>query len=118
MISIADHKELEDYEVARGDDNTGYKNSGFVAVVRNGEAAITSFGHCSCFGTAEGIDDCWDWTGTPDEMVALATQEGCLVIDDRTLSPDDYDYPQLKECYANILAWDRAGRPVHTEKED
>ena len=118
MISIADYKELEDYTVARGDSGQDYEISGFVAVVQNGEAAIASFMHCSCYGTVEGIDDCWDWTGTPDEMVALATQEGCLVFDNRTLSPKDYDYPWLKECYDAILAWDRAGRPVHTEKED
>lgn len=102
--------------IAQDDDND-YDESGWVAVVINNWAALTSYGHCSCYDTwasitgggisdNEGPDEPrWDWTGTPDELIELAKRKGDPALAGRTSEPADYDHDHLMKVYEQIINW-------------
>lgn len=121
MITISNRGQFEKSIIAQDDDNN-YSESGFVAVVHEGVAAIASYSHCSCYGTWEslnagGISDhvdavdplktLWDWSGTPDELVRMAARKSDINFPNRDANPADSDYDHLMAVYEQIIAWDR-----------
>ncbi len=129
MIANITRKQFESAIIAQDDDND-YSESGWLAVIIGGDAALAKYGHCSCYGTWEslnggGISDhfegeelrspAWDWSGTPDDLVTLAKLNGDPFIPGRTSDPNDIDADHLAKVYAQIVAWDAAGRKTSTE---
>lgn len=114
-------QQFEESVVAQDDDND-YSESGYVAGVFNGVAYIASYGHYSCYGTFDdlcggGISDTFSegnaamsWTGTPDEMVAMARRMADPDMPEREADKSDYHYDHLQSVYAEIVAWDERGR--------
>lgn len=119
MISIETYDKFKACIIAQGDSNEQYENSGYVAVVDGKFAALTRFGHCSCYGTwtsvcgggiTSGGSDLgspeWDWTGTVAQLVKLAKRNADPAFPAREANPKDYDYAYLVETYRQILEWD------------
>lgn len=116
MISITNRDEYASSVIAQADSG-GYDPSGYVAVVKDGQAALSSFGHCSCYGTWEalcggGISDYfqegqpdWDWTGTVDELVAMAREGLDPDLPQRKIGASDYNSGYLTDVYRQILEW-------------
>lgn len=104
------------------DDDRDYQESGWVAGVVENWAYLTSYSHCSCYDTWASItgggisddegpnDPRWDWTGTPDELVALARSNGDPGLKGREANREDYDYDHLQTVYEQIIIWDNLGR--------
>jgi hypothetical protein len=128
MITKGQAELFRQSTIAQDDDND-YDESGWVAVVVGDWAALTRYGHCSCFDTwasitGGGISDSegpnepsWDWVGTPDGLVALAKAKGDPALSGREAGPDDYDYDHLMKVYEQVLQWDSKRQPHSTEKE-
>jgi hypothetical protein len=116
MITKGQRKLFEESIIAQ-DDDCDYSESGWVAVVVDNWAALTKYGHCSCYDTwasitgggisdDEGPDDPhWDWIGTPDELVNLAKGRLDPALPNRVASTEDYDYDHLMKVYDQILEW-------------
>ncbi len=116
MISKGQRDLFRQSVIAQHDD-CDYSESGWVAVVIGNWAALTKYGHCSCYDTwasitgggisdEEGPDNPrWDWVGTPQELLELAENNEDPGIKGRTASPEDYDYDHLQEVYKQIIEW-------------
>lgn len=116
MISKG-QRELFQASIVAQDDDRDYQESGWVAVVVGNWAALTKYGHCSCYDTwasitgggvsdDEGPDEPrWDWTGTPEELVELAVSKSDPALKGRTVSEEDYDYDHLMNVYTQIIEW-------------
>lgn len=93
------------------DDDCDYSESGWVAVVDGDWAALSRYGHCSCYDTwsdmtSDGTcDPIWDWEGTADGLIELAKYKLDPAIPQRVSQPDDYDYDHLMNVYDQILKW-------------
>ena len=105
-LEFADKYEMEKYVIAQ-DDDCDYEESGYVAVVKDGVAGITSYSHCSCYGTwsAIGNGTNWSWIGTVKQLKGLAKRKGCITIPSREADPNDHDYDHLMEVYKQINEW-------------
>lgn len=122
MITTMTRKDFESSIIAQDDDND-YSESGYVACAKGAWAALSRYGHCSCYDTftsltGGGISDThdegdvnWDWQGTPDELVNLARSNGDPAMPKRTVDPKDCDADHLAKVYEQILEWDAKGRP-------
>jgi len=87
------------------DDDCDYSESGWVAVVKDGVAALANYSHCSCYGTFEVIDGKWDWTGSIPELIDMATRKADPSMPERTALKEDYDYDHLCRVYEEVLKW-------------
>lgn len=123
MINKGEKDKFEESIIAQDDDND-YEESGWVAVVVGNWAALTTYGHCSCFDTwasitGGGISDNegpdaprWDWQGTPAQLVELARTKADPALPGRESAPADHDHDHLMEVYKQILAWhDKQPKP-------
>lgn len=112
-------QELFNRSIIAQHDDQDYEESGYVAVVVGNWAALSMYNHCSCYGTWESLtgechnDPHWDWTGTVDEMIALAKAKRDPFMPDREANKDDYEYDHLIEVYKQIVEWDKNGRKPH-----
>lgn len=101
------------FEIAREGD-WGYDTDGYIALVKDGRAAIVHASHCSCYGTWDGPSETppWEWTGAVDELVELAKHRGDLEgLLDRPLDlAKDYGVGELLKVYEKIVDWDKKGR--------
>jgi hypothetical protein len=114
MISITDREKFQACIIAQDDDND-YDESGYVAVVDGDFAAISRYGHCSCYGTwtaicgggvcSDGGTPNWDWTGTVLELIDMAERCADPALPARTADPKDYDYDHLVNVYTQIKEW-------------
>ena len=120
MLSKQDRDKFLDHVIAQDDDNDCEEN-GWVAVVIGDWAALTSYGHCSCYDTWASItgggagieprhDPKWDWTGTVSDLVKLARETRDPVMPDRAMDEKDCDFDRLMKVYAQIIEWDQRGR--------
>lgn len=126
MISIETYEKFKSCIIAQGDSNDSYENSGFVAVVDGKFAALSKFGHCSCYGTwtsvcgggisGGGGAPQWDWTGTVAQLVKLAKRKADPALPAREANPADYDYGYLMATYAQILEWDAKRKSKRNQK--
>lgn len=115
-------RDLFEKSIVAQEDDGDYDESGWVAVVVGDWAALTKYGHCSCYDTwasitgggisdDEGPDEPrWDWQGTPDDLVNLAGAKSDPGLKGRSADPKDYDYDHLMAVYQQILTWDANGR--------
>lgn len=104
--------------IAQDDDND-YSESGWVALVNGRQAALATYGHCSCYSTftslcGGGISDTYKsgkprltWRGTPAELVRMAARRADPAMPDRDADPKDYNYDHLVNVYDAVLEWDR-----------
>lgn len=116
MLTKDDADKFRESIIAQADDDD-YEESGYVAVVIGDWAALTRYGHCSCFDTWDSIrgqdsyasdhynDPKWDWQGTPYELCQLAVNKADPAIPERASSPEDYDYKHLMDVYDQILKY-------------
>lgn len=116
-------RELFQRSIVAQHDDQDYQESGYVAVVVGQWAALTKYGHCSCYDTWADItgggisddegpnDPRWDWTGTPDELVAIAKAGEDHCLKGRPIDVQDYDFDHLAEVHRQIIEWDKGGRP-------
>lgn len=98
------------------DDDDDYEESGYVAVVKDDEAAISRYGHCSCYGTWTslcngGVNDShqerpeFQWTGTVHELLFMACFGSDVSMPDRKATEDDYDFDHLVGVYKQVIQW-------------
>jgi hypothetical protein len=96
------------------DDDEDYSESGYVAIVKDGVAAIFDYSHCSCFGTWEAITDERGsddlevtpvWSGSVGELVAMAIRGMDPHMPERAASEGDRDYDHLMSVYQQVIAW-------------
>jgi hypothetical protein len=125
MISITDREKFQNCIIAQ-DDTNDYDESGYVAVVDGDFAAISRYGHCSCYGTWTAICGggiCssgdtgtpeWDWTGTVAELLDMAERCADPAMPARTANSEDCDYGYLVNVYSQIKDWakKRSAPPV------
>lgn len=100
------------FEIAR-EGYWDYDTEGYVALVKEGKAAIVHASHCSCYGTWDSVDTPpFDWTGTVEELVKLAASKGDPDgLLPRPLDPEkDYGARYLLTLYEKIVEWDKNGR--------
>jgi hypothetical protein len=121
MLSKGDHDKFLAAIIAQHDDED-YQESGYVIVNIGDWYALSRYGHCSCFGTwadltgggisdDEGPDDPrWDWQGTREQLLDMATRRADPAMPDRNADPKDYDYDHLVNVYDQILAKLYAGK--------
>jgi hypothetical protein len=94
-------------------DDCYYEESGWIAVVKDNEAALGHYSHCSCYGTwsslcGGGVNDSgnegpnWSWIGTPSELLEMAIAKEDPGLKGRTASIEDYDYDHLMDVYDQI----------------
>ena len=103
-------------EIARGDQPEPYGNSGYLAWVdHNGKARIGFFSHCSCYDTWGALDGAW--SGTLDELVAMAKRCADPAMPEREAGVSDCDRPMLVECYKGVLEWDASGRKLGADDD-
>lgn len=120
-IDIKTRRQFQAAIIAQDDDND-YSESGYVAVVVGDQAALASYGHCSCYGTWDslcggGVGDYfdedsvqsprWDWEGSVDELVRMAARRADPRLPQRDANPEDYNYDHLVKVYDEVIAWDR-----------
>lgn len=97
------------YEIVAQDGDIGcdYEASGWVIIrdLKEDRYAMGSYSHCSCYGTwsSQGMGDGWDWEGTKEELIALATGKFDPNMPDRIADPEDYDYDRLMSVYQEVL---------------
>lgn len=116
-------KSFQDHVIAQDDDGD-YEESGYVAVVIDGHAYLSRYGHCSCYTTftsltGGGISDSneegdihWDWAGTVPELLDMAKRIADPVMPQRQALTDDCDYDHLAEVYRQVLQWhERQAKP-------
>jgi len=109
MINFCNREDFEKHIIGK-DDCCDYSESGYVAVYKNGEAALTRYSHCSCYGTwtdimnTDGVNR-FDWCGTIEELVDMANRIADPAIPERNAITDDYDYEHLVNTYKQILEW-------------
>lgn len=125
MITKGQRDKFRECVIAQDDDND-YSESGWVAVVDGDWAALTKYGHCSCYDTwasitnggisdDEGPDEPkWDWQGTVSELIGMATFKADPGFKGRIADPEDYDYDHLMKVYEQVLEW--YGKSSHLEK--
>jgi len=113
------HVDLFRESVIAQDDDCDYSESGWVAVVVGDWAALTKYGHCSCYDTwaaitGGGISDSegpnephWDWQGSVSDLIKMAKYKVDPAMPGRNASEDDYDYDHLMKVYEQILEWSR-----------
>lgn len=110
-----DASQLRNHVIAQDDDND-YSESGWVAVVVDGMAALARYSHCSCYSTWDTLDSNlrkWDWFGTPDQIVELAKNDMDPYLPERQSDKKDYDH--LRSVYDQIIEWDKKGRKVYSQ---
>ncbi len=106
-------EEFHKYIIAQ-DDDCDYQESGYVILLVDGEAAIASYSHCSCFGTASAICDAnynkdgvntpqFEWTGTFKELLYMAHHCMDPKMPMRMAEPNDCDYDHLRKVYDQLL---------------
>ena len=112
-------KEFDAAVIAQDDDND-YSESGWVAWVVGDAAYLGSYSHCSCYGTFDalcgaGVGDYIDegtpraeWTGTVEELVAMAVRKADPNMPERTSDTKDCDYDHLMNVYGQVIAWNAA----------
>lgn len=101
------------YQLARSDVGSHcYAGSGYVLAKVQGEDkyVIADVSHCSCYGTWSGYTNDGElhganeaWSGTWQELRALAERQGDPTIPDRVIEGDDYDAQDLRAIYAEML---------------
>lgn len=100
-------EEQDQYEIVAqdGDIDCDYEASGWVIIkdLKVDKYAMGNYSHCSCFGTWDALDDSWDWEGTKEELIALATGKFDPHMPDREANPEDYDYARLVSVYQEVL---------------
>jgi len=116
MISISTVEQFQEAIIAQHDDND-YDQSGYVVVVKDGIAAISRYGHCSCYDTwcdltGGGVSDRqgpnpprWDWTGSLDQLKNMAVNKLDPSMPDRIADSNDYDYDHLMAVYEQVISW-------------
>lgn len=96
---------FRDYIIGQDDDND-YSESGYLACVDGDFAGISRYSHCSCYDTGSSICSGetvnWDWTGTPSELLDMATRIADPAVPERLANKDDYDYDHLAEMYRQV----------------
>jgi hypothetical protein len=102
MITV-DDVGISDYVIARSDNGDPYSMTGFLAVVKDNEAALLDISHCSCYDTW--YSGGWYWEGTVEELISLAQENADPNIPSRAMSPEDYDYCHMTAVYNQILEW-------------
>ena len=112
MFEIGCYDDLYPYVIAQ-DDDCDYSESGYVAVVKDGQAALGSYSHCSCYGTWETVG--WDWEGTVAELVDLARRKADPIMPTREADAGDHDYDHLMRVYEQIISWASAGSAAAEE---
>ena len=112
-----DQRDLFNQSIIAQDDDNDYQESGYVAVSIGDWAAITRYGHCSCFGTWTDItggnygrssgqsDIAWGWQGSVAELIEMAKNVSDPAIPSRKAVPEDCDYDHLIRVYKQILDW-------------
>ncbi len=108
MISSLTSRNYHQHIIGRGDWSPDhYESGGWVALLKDGKAVLSAFSHCSCYGTWEGMHDDRDWEGTPRELLAMAVAVRDPTMPERFAAEDDYDYPQLKQAYDEVVEYFR-----------
>lgn len=112
-------KDLFRKSIIAQDDDNDYSETGWVAVVVGKWAALTKYGHCSCYDTwasitGGGISDYegpnephWDWQGTVKQLIKMAKSCADPAMPKREADEKDYDYDHLVEVYRQVLEWDK-----------
>lgn len=110
-------RDLFQKSIIAQDDDGDYSESGWVAVVVGDWAALTKYGHCSCYDTwasitGGGISDDegpdqphWDWSGNVTDLVRMAENKTDPALPGRLASEEDYDYDHLMKVYEQVLKW-------------
>lgn len=126
-------------------DNEDYQESGWVALIANGQAALAHYSHCSCFGTFTSLDVnghptldvnghptyentylgelSVDWEGTPKELLAIAKGRlNPLVKGNPPIDPNEFDMDldHLKRVYDGVIAFfatvEKVRRIIHSKR--
>lgn len=112
-------KDLFEKSIIAQDDDKDYSENGWVAVVVDNWAALTKYGHCSCYDTwasitGGGVSDDegpneprWDWQGTVKQLIKMAKDCADPAMPKRKADEKDYDYDHLVEVYRQVLEWDK-----------
>jgi len=113
MIEFIDQNDFYAHVIGQKD-CCDYEESGYVAVFKNGVAAITRYSHCSCYGTWTDLLDKahnprLDWCGTIDELVEMAKRTADIIITEREADTSDYDYEHLVDVYDQVIKWYNIG---------
>ncbi len=116
ISEINSREDLQNLTISRNATDD-YDCSGYIVVTDGINAAITRFGHCSCYGTytaIQGRDNSitFDWTGSVDELVKMARYklDPHYSLGRRKAKQDDYDYGYLIACYQDVLKWNKNNR--------
>ena len=111
MINVATRQQFRGHTIAQAD-GEDYEAAGYVVIAQGDFAAISAYGHCSCYDTWDDLTSSsdseqvrWDWTGTIADLKRMAAHNLDPSVSGRTAAPDDHDYTQLMEVYKQVLAW-------------
>ena len=99
------------------DDDCDYDESGWIAVVHEGVAYLSNYGHCSCYGTWTALGggnystpqmnelpaNWYTWSGSVAEMVSMAERKADPAMPDREMGENDCDYDHLMKVYEEIV---------------
>lgn len=96
--------EWEKYVIAQDDDND-YGESGYVVCVKDNDARIGHYGHCSCYGTWDDGVLTWLWEGSLSELYKMALNQIDPVYPGRKSDPEDSDYDHLMAVYSQTLKY-------------
>lgn len=94
-------------------DDQYYSNSGYFILVKDGQAAIYSFSHCSCYGTWEGSGEVW--SGTVEELMDMAEHKRDPAMPAREVVDADYDSAHIRECYEQVIDWSKTKSDPRTQ---
>lgn len=95
-------------------DSGGYDPGGYVVWEFEGTYYLSDFSHCSCYDTftslcGGGIGDYYEkgtpsfmWSGTKEELIAMAIKESDPAIPERKSDPEDYQYKYLMDVFKQI----------------
>ncbi len=98
--------------VVKVDRPGSYENSGIMLFYDKEKKhfGISSFGHCSCFGTWESTQtDPADWEGDIDELVTIVRNLEDINLRGRIMSEADYSFNEWKYFYTVVLEWVLSG---------
>lgn len=84
-----------------------YEGTGWIVGKYEGdEYFISSYSHCSCYGTwdpeASGYQE---WTGNLEDLLKMARERRDPLMPERTITPEDCDYDALVDLYGQVLKW-------------
>lgn len=106
MKSILDQEQFYALTIARSDNDDPYSLSGYAVLSDGKRAAIVSIGHCSCYGTWEGLDNGpIELDITVGQLIRWAKRKADPNFPTRMVNSADYDANHLLECYEQVLAW-------------